>query len=363
MLILLGLGIQLVVKTTDLVMPNLSPVLPLLGTLGLILIVMEASLDLKLNKNKKKVIAQSISSAMVLLALFTGIVAYILNHFLQIPWQTALLNAIPLAIISSAVAIPAAANLNGDDKEFVVYESSFSDILGILVFDFILMNHGTLSIGLLNLAFDGMITFFIAIVTTIALAFLLHKTAHHVNYVIIMTFIILIYMLAKLVHFPALLLILIFGMVLSNHRFFKLPIIEKFINFVKFEKDIDSFKHIAGELTFLVRSFFFIMFGFYTKIDQLLNINNFVIALSIVLFIFLIRGLFFKQVLRKDVSPLLFFAPRGLITILLFLSIPEIHKIELFNEGLITQVIFISILLVTPGNLFHRRKTEAISDV
>lgn len=358
MLILLGLGIQFVVKNTDLVMPNLAPLLPLLGTLGLILIVMEASLDLKLNKNKKKVIGHSVSSAFILLAVFTGITAYVLNHFLGIPWQAALINIIPLAIISSAVAIPAAANLKGEDKEFVVYESSFSDILGILIFDFILMSHDSLSNGLFNLAFNGITTFLIAIVITIALAFLLHKTAHHVNYVIIMTFIVLIYMLAKLVHFPALLLILIFGMVLSNHKFFKLTIVEKFINFEKFEKDIDSFKHIAGELTFLVRSFFFIMFGFYTKLDELLSLKSFVIALAIVAFILLIRWLFLQQVLRKPVIPLLFFAPRGLITILLFLGIPEVHKIGFVNEGLITQVIFISILLLTPGNLFQPEKPK-----
>ncbi|MGD9978277.1 MAG: cation:proton antiporter [Bacteroidales bacterium] len=355
LLILLGLALQLLATNTGMKIPNLQPILPLLGTVGLILIVMEASLDLKLNKSKKKIINQAASSAIVLLVLFTGVLAYLLRQFIQISWQTALLNAIPLAIISSAVAIPAAANLKNDDKEFVVYESSLSDILGILIFDFILIDHASISTGLLNLAFDGLITFLISVVTTIALAILLHKTAHHVNYVIIMTFIILIYTLAKMAHLPALLLILIFGMVLSNHQFFNLPFTIKFINFEKFEKDIASFKHIAGELTFLVRSFFFIMFGFYTKIDELLNLNNFIISVAIVLFILFIRWLFFKQVLRKEISPLLFFAPRGLITILLFLSIPEIHKIGLINEGLITQVIFISILLLTPGNWFKKK--------
>jgi cell volume regulation protein A len=354
LLIFLGIIIRFVVNKTEFIIPNLEPVLPVIGTLGLILIVMEASLDLKLTRDKKPVIFKSVLSSVVLFSLFVTVGTYIVTAFFNVPLKTSLLNIIPLAIISSAVAIPAAFNLKSEDKEFVVYESSFSDILGILVFDFIIIDHVSISNGVLNLFFDGFLTLIISVITTAALAFLLHKTTHHVNYVIIMTSIILIYVLAKMVHLPAMLLILIFGLVLSNHRFLNMPITREFINFEKFGKDIDSFKSIAGELTFLVRSFFFILFGYYTKIQELISLQNLFLSLIIVAFILFIRWLFFKQVIKKDISPLLFYAPRGLITILLFLSIPEVHRIELINEGVITQVIFISILLITPGNFFNK---------
>jgi Kef-type K+ transport system membrane component KefB len=351
LLIVLGIVLRIIVDNTQFKMPNIEPILPLLGTLGLILIVMEASLDLKLNRKKRKVIFHSVSSAVLLLSVFTAVVAYVLHAAFKLPWQTALLNTVPLAIISSAVAIPAASNLGDDDREFVVYESSFSDILGILVFDFIAMQHASFASGLLNLVINGLITFVISVVMTIGLAILLHRTKQHVNYVIIMTFIVLIYILAKMVHLPALLLILVFGMVLSNHLFFNIPFTAKFINFEKFSTDISSFKIIARELTFLVRSFFFIIFGYFTELDQLLNFNNFVVALCIILFIILVRWPFFKYVLRKEVSPLFFYAPRGLITILLFLSIPEVNQTELINQGLVTQVIFISIVVMSIGNM------------
>jgi hypothetical protein len=87
----------------------------------------------------------------LLFALFVIIFSYVLNAFFSIPWDTALLNAIPLGIISSSVAIPAAINLRPADKEFVVYESSFSYILGILVFDFIVVGFVTVSGGLASL--------------------------------------------------------------------------------------------------------------------------------------------------------------------------------------------------------------------
>lgn len=356
LLILLGIIIRILVNRAGLYVPDLEPVLPVIGTLGLILIVMEASLDLKINAQKKKIIQKSILSSIILFALFVLIFSNVLNAFFSVPWTTALLNAIPLGIISSAVAIPAAANLNTADKEFIVYESSFSDILGILVFDFIAAGFVSLAGSLTNLLFDSFITLVISIVATTALALLLHKTTHHVNYVIIMTFIVLIYTLAKFIHLPALLFVLLFGLVLANYRFLDFPFTARFIHFEKFGKDIESFKHISGELTFLVRSFFFIMFGYLTKLDELLNVQNLSFSLAIIVFLVLLRWLFFKQVIREKVIPLLFYAPRGLITILLFLSIPEAHRIGIINEGVVTQIIFISILLLSPGNIFNKTK-------
>ena len=50
--------------------------------------------------------------------------------------QAAVIYATPLSIISSAVAIPSSAGLREQEKEFVVYESTFSDILGIMVFNY-----------------------------------------------------------------------------------------------------------------------------------------------------------------------------------------------------------------------------------
>ena len=50
--------------------------------------------------------------------------------------QAAIIYATPLSIISSAVAIPSSAGLRQQEKEFVVYESTFSDILGIMLFNY-----------------------------------------------------------------------------------------------------------------------------------------------------------------------------------------------------------------------------------
>lgn len=354
-LIILGIGLQILVRTLHLEIPDLKPVLPVIGTLGLIMIVMEASLDLRLEKRKKLLIIKSVTSAFVLFAVFSGAMAFILTEFFGSSLRSSLLNAIPLGIISSSVAITSAAHLKPDQKEFVVYESSFSDIFGIIIFDFILITQGSIGLGILDMGVKSIITIIIALVTTSILAILLHKTTYHINYVIIMTSVVMVYVLAKLSHLPALLLVLIFGLVLSNNQLLESSPIKKYVDFTKFRSDIKSFKVILTELTFLVRSFFFIMFGFYAKIDGLFDLNNLITGVSVIAGVFLLRLLFFRQVLKMKLIPLAFFSPRGLITILLFLSIPEVSRISLINEEVVTLIILFSIFMLMAGNLVSVR--------
>ena len=354
-LILLGIALQLLVKSTGLAIPNFKVILPVVGTLGLIMIVMEAALDIELKKDKKGLIIKSVSSAFILFAISVIILSYFFTRFSGFSLRDSILNAIPLSIISSSVAIPSAFNLKNTDKEFIVYESSFSDIFGIMIFDFILVGQSSIGSGIFNFAADGLLTIIIALISTAALAILLHKTSYHVNYVIILTAIILVYSLAKLFHLPALLLILIFGLVLSNNKLLENDLIKNYVDFTKFRNDIGAFKNILGELTFLVRSFFFIIFGFYTKIDGLFYSNNIVTGLIITSGIFVLRWVFLKLVLRGPALPLVFFAPRGLITILLFLSIPAAIRLPMISEEVITIIIFLTMLFLMAGNMFYKK--------
>jgi Kef-type K+ transport system membrane component KefB len=116
----------------------------------LILIVLEASLDLSLSREKTRLIVSSLSSAIVLflifVVLFTGMLFYIFHYDVR----TSLVNIIPIAIISSAVAIPSAISLADPEREFVIYESSLSDIVGILTFNYFLFSSGSMELGILR---------------------------------------------------------------------------------------------------------------------------------------------------------------------------------------------------------------------
>lgn len=356
LLIALGIGIQLFGQYTKLEIPNLKPVLPVIGTIGLILIVLEASLDLKLQKRKKVLIVKSISSAFFLFAIFTAAFAFVLTYFFGYSVRDSILNGIPLGIISSSVAIPSTIFLNSDQKEFVVYESSFSDIFGILIFDFILIHQTSILGGVLNFAYTSLITLLVAIVTTSVLAILLHKIKYHVNYVVIMTSVIMVYMLAQLSHLPALLVIITFGMVLSNNTLLENTFIKKFVDFRKFRTDLNSFRKMLTEFTFIARSFFFIIFGYYTQIKGLFNLSNLLTGLAITASILVLRAIYLKLILNMPVMPLILFMPRGLITILLFLSIPLAARVPLINEEVITLVILMTIFILMLGNIIHRRE-------
>lgn len=52
--------------------------------------------------------------------------------------------------------------------------------------------------------------------------------------------------------------------------------------------------------------------------------------------------------------PLVMFAPRGLITILLFIGIPQVFRIPVISEEVITLVIFFSIFIMMIGNIMNR---------
>ncbi|HPK84213.1 MAG TPA: cation:proton antiporter, partial [Bacteroidales bacterium] len=360
LLIGLGIALQLISLSTGFDIPNLKPILPVIGTLGLVMIVLDASLDLKLEKKKSRVLINTVLSALVLLILVVTIGSLVLVKIFGHTPISAVLNMIPLGIISSAAAIPSAEGLSSKEKEFIVYESSFSDILGIMAFDFILLGQSEMNLGVGNFLIAGFLTIVIAAVTTVGLAWLLHKANYHVNYVIIMTFVVLVYVLAELYHLPALLLVLVFGLALSNNRIVENTFISRYIEFGKFNRDLNAFRRILGELTFLVRSFFFIIFGYYTSVEGVFYPENLITAFIITAGILLIRWLFFYCILRIKSLPLVLFAPRGLITILLFLSIPAAYMIPEINTEVITLVILMTLLAMMLGNIISPRKAKRV---
>ena len=95
------------------------------------------------------------------------------------------------------------------------------------------------------------------------------------------------------------------------------------------------------------------MFGFLIRTENVINPQTFELALGIVALIYLVRAIQLK-IYKVKLMPLLFIAPRGLITILLFLSIPSALKIDLVNNALIIQVIVLTALIMMLGLMFNK---------
>jgi Kef-type K+ transport system membrane component KefB len=362
LLLLLGFSAKLLSEKLNIAVPDLNPILPILGTIGLILIVLEGSLELEVNKSKLPLIFKSSIIALIPLLIISFGIAYYLNHFEHLPLKLALASAIPIGIISSAIAIPSARNLMNNEREFITYEGSLSDIFGVIFFNFITLNDniGSKTFGQFFLELLTMLT--ISFAATVLLAGFLNKITHHIKFVPIIILVILIYCIAKLFHLPALIFILMFGLFIGNidelrHNKF----IQKF-NLINFSLEVHKFREITIELAFLIRALFFILFGFLIDVANVLNSETILFALSITLGIFIVRFILLK-IFKFQANPLVFIAPRGLITILLFLSIPITQQIKQIDKSLIIQVIIMSALIMMIGLMGYKKpEIETINE-
>lgn len=283
--------------------------------------------------------------------------AFLFYYFGLFSFKNSLANAIPLCVISSAIAIPSAKYLGKTNKDFVVYESSLSDILGVLFFNFIVLNEiiDVQSVG--NFALQILIITIVSFIATLGLSYLLSKIDHHIKFAPIVILIILIYEVSKIYHLPALVFILLFGLFLNN--------LDELKNFKwaqsfpthELNKEVKKFKELITEATFLVRSVFFILFGYLIETAEVLNTETLVWSLTIVAIIFVVRAIVLL-LYKLPVMPLLFIAPRGLITILLFLSIPVAQSISLVNKSLIIQVVILTALIMMAGLMTTKTTKE-----
>lgn len=270
-LLLLGWFVRQLTDLFEIQLPDFKLVLPVLGTIGLILIVLEGALELEMNKSKITLIRKSFLGALVPMLVLAFGLAYMFHYFELSSFKDSLTNAIPFCVISSAIAIPSVRNLSSNNKEFVIYESSFSDILGVLFFNFIALNSifDTTSFG--NFALQLIIMIVVSFIATLGLSFLLHKIEHHVKFVPIILLVLLIYAVSKIYHLPALIFILVFGLFLGNlDELRSISWIEKSHPEV-LDKEIKKFKELNTEAAFLVRSLFFLLFGYMIETSELLN--------------------------------------------------------------------------------------------
>ena len=355
LLLLLGWAVKQLTVLLDINLPDISTILPVLGTIGLILIVLEGSLELELNRSKFGLIRKSFFGALIPMIALAFLLAFAFRYFGQFGLKDSLTNAIPFCVISSAIAIPSIRNLSPLNKEFVIYESSLSDIFGVLIFNFLVLNEtiDTVSFGLFSLQL--LIITVVSFIATIGLSYLLNKIEHHVKFIPIILLVVLIYAVSKVYHLPGLIFILIFGLSIGNLDELKqFKWIEKFKP-DELNKEVKKFKELIIEGAFLVRALFFLLFGYLIETIEVLNTDTLLWSVSIVFFIFAFRTIQLK-LSKLPLRPLLFVAPRGLITILLFLSIEPTHTISLVNKSLIIQVIILTALVMMFGLMANKPK-------
>jgi NhaP-type Na+/H+ or K+/H+ antiporter len=355
LLLITGIVAKVVIESYGVQFNYLDKILPILGTIGLILIVFEGSLELKYDKSKNKLILGAFLSAITILLFTVLSIGFILNYITYQPLHTCMINAVPFGVISSAVAIPSTYSFSTKYREFIIYESSFSDILGIIVFNFFIHNSSIESSSFLHLGLEIFLVLFISILFCFLLLFILRNLKLQVRFILIIAILFLIYAIGKHYHLSSLLIVLLFGLFLANIEKLNFSWIHRYFLYPNFLNDFNQLHQISLEAAFLIRTFFFIIFGLTINLTEITSLKIIEYGIVITISIFLIRLVYLKYVAKFPLSPLVYMSPRGLISILLFFSIPEQYKMCDIESGILFIVIFSTSIIMTFGVLTYRK--------
>lgn len=352
---------------------TLESILPVLGNIGLIMIVLEAALDLELSTGKIGLIVRSLSVALLglVITVFAGvaIIYYGFKEFYHTEpsFMQCLAYSIPLSIMSSAIVIPSVISLRRDKREFMIYESTFSDILGIMFFYFLMGNAESESAQnvFLNIAGNIILTLILAAIVSYGLVYMFQRIKSQVKLFLIISVLMLMYALGKKLHLSSLVIILSFGLVLNNPGIFFRGRLSNFVNTRTVAPIMRDFHVITLETSFVIRTFFFIIFGVTISLTSLINWKVAAIAGALLFSMYLIRYILMRIILKKRFKTQLFLAPRGLITILLYFSILSEHPefiIPEFDPGILLYVIILTSIIMAIALITDRgeKVTEVI---
>jgi NhaP-type Na+/H+ or K+/H+ antiporter len=382
MLIVLGVIIQLTVwaPNSDAKDSQLMMGLEILGNVGLIFIVLEAALDLKLKRDKIGMILKSFIVAFFALIVSSFAIASLFmllwsttEESNNVNWITCLMYAVPLSIMSSAIIIPSVSKLIKEKKEFMIYESTFSDILGIMFFYFLKDNRYVESAAEVfkEVSINIGATVLIAVVISYLLVILFQKLQMQAKYFLMFSVLVLLYAIGKMFHLSSLVIILFFGLILNNSKLFFLGPLKRFTVGDKLKASLHELHVITLETAFVLRTFFFVVFGITISISSLFDWRYGLISLIIVCVLLLVRLILLRLFSGKDIYPQLWIAPRGLITVLLFFSIPngwvDVNgdflaeysvkfdcTIPFFDQGILLHTIILTSIIMTISLILNR---------
>jgi len=358
MLIFLGMGLRQLLNYFGLE-PEYFNTLEVLGIVGLIMIVLEAALDLQLSREKWPIIWKSLLIALFSLVGSSFLITWIIQLFIQnIGFLPALIYAIPFSIMSSAIIIPSVNNLGKYKREFMIYESTFSDILGIMFFYFLVENFNLGSAGSVALVLSGniMLTIALSVVLSYLLILVMQNIKAQARFFLFLSVLVLMYAVAKLFHLSSLLIILMFGLLLGNYKLLLWGRLKRWLKEEAIDGLFENFKMITIETSFIVRTFFFVVFGISFSLETLTHPKIWLMSGVLIFILYFIRVLLFLAIDRKDIIPQIFLAPRGLISILLFYAIPGQFVVDEFESGTLLLVIMASSIIMAGALIYDKNK-------
>ncbi|MBD2752824.1 cation:proton antiporter [Spirosoma validum] len=351
LLLLLGILTRQATAYFNVQVPYINAILPTLGTLGLILIVLEGGLNLELHGDNLSVLRRTLLASLLSILGGTLLMASMLYLLLNDSFYHCLIAALPFSIISSTVTVQTVANLSSGQQTFAVYESAFASILGIMAYNFLLLSRNSVLGAVWSFTRDTLVMALISLGCCFLLLYLIGRINHRIKFLPIISVLFLVYALAEINHLSSLLLILIFGLFLNNTELFIRGRLSRILKNDLFEKELEQLKNLTAEGAFVVRTFFFLILGYAAIPSTLIDMDALIVGALFVGVVVAWRWVVLQLTYRGPSGPLLWIAPRGLITVLLYLNIPEDLRLLGFREGIPILVVVLSSLVVMAGVL------------
>jgi Kef-type K+ transport system membrane component KefB len=315
-------------------------------------------MDLKIAKSKRSLIVRALLSAFSIIILSTAGIAGLFKLVFSASWQACIANAIPLSVISSAITIPSIGRIDPSRREFLTYESTFSDILGVLLFNFAVSDKP------ITLAYGGLFlleTIGLVIASALAvmlLIMLLRKKGKDAKFFLVIAALTFAYGVGKLIHLSTLILVMIFGLVLGNIPSTLPGRLGKLLKPEALVEEVPVIHRFVKELAFFIRTFFFLAFGLSIRLESLANIEVLSLGAGIIVLIFVIRLVFLKLLRIGAGATEILVSPRGLVTVLLVFAVPRALKLPLIYEDVVYAVILISGIVMTIGLLLTKNTSD-----
>jgi cell volume regulation protein A len=355
LLIATGMIGRLVLDALGIHLRFVERLVPLFGTIGLILIVLEGAVDLEVRRERAGLIARSAATALLGFGITLAAFSWGIHTFLGLTWPYATLAAMPFAVISSAVAIPSSHGLPKEAREFVTYESSLSDIIGVLAFYSWLAADGSLEDFAIDLFGGGFVSLLAAVVAALGLFYLINRIEGHVRFLPLLAGLVLLYAIGKASHLSPLIMVLVCGLLLNNPHLLEWNERLRKMHGEGYDATLKEFKSIVIELTFATKSFFFLMLGYWTDLSYMADWRAWALAFAMIVTIYLSRAAILALLRQPDWRTLTWLAPRGLITVLLFLTAMETGELGAFPFGTVMLVVLVT---ATATAIAHRRPNE-----
>jgi cell volume regulation protein A len=333
------------------------------GSLALILILFEAGLDLDLRRTLRH-FPGGLLLGFLTYTLTTLAVGGIVWRNLGLPLRDAMTVGAVIGCTSSTIVLPILQQWKAREpvRVTLLVESTLGDILGVLTTQFLLDFDPSQGSAVTGLASRLALQVSISLLSALLIGFLWSKLLPFLSeqrfwQVLTFSMVLLVYAGTEALQGSGLLAVLGFGLALSNLPGARPEMAALFQWAAPQTAKHEQILSFHSELSFLVRTFFFVMIGVVVKMHGLRAI--WLLLLGVMGAIWLTRWIgvqltcwSWRECTPRDRKVVLWMLPRGLITIVLALAVVEARGDAMsFLPPLSFAVVLLTNLLVLVGGI------------